>query len=63
MKLILLTDMEELETFLLDEVFRVTDEGKWGWIIVVDISQFEGQPEWWYYFKDYMKISVVTKSS
>jgi len=33
--LILWKDIEEVETFLLDEVFRMTDEEKRGRIIVV----------------------------
>jgi hypothetical protein len=40
MKLILWKDIEEVETFVLDEVFRVTEEEKRGCIIVV-----EGQPQ------------------
>ena len=42
--LILWKDMEEVETFLIDEMYRVTDEQKRGWIIVVENWQFEGQP-------------------
>jgi len=36
MMLILWKDIEEVETFLLDEVFRMTDEEKRGWIFVVE---------------------------
>jgi len=36
-------NIQEFETFVLDEVFRVTDEEKRVWIIVVDYSLFEGQ--------------------
>jgi len=35
MKLILWKDVEEVETFMLGEVFGVTDEDNRGWIIVV----------------------------
>jgi hypothetical protein len=30
---------------MIDEEFRVTDEEKRGWIIVVDYSQFEGNAQ------------------
>jgi hypothetical protein len=40
MTLILWKDIEEVETFVLDEVFSLTDEEKRVWIIVV-----EGQPQ------------------
>jgi len=43
--LILWKDIEEVETFLLDEVFRVTDEEKRGRIIVVGNSHIEGQSQ------------------
>ena len=45
MMLILWKDIEEVENFLLDKVFRVTDEEKRGRIIVVDNSHFEGQSQ------------------
>ena len=44
MMLILWKDIEEVETFLIDEMYRLTDEQKRGWIIVVENWQFEGQP-------------------
>jgi len=45
MKWILWKNIQEFETFVLDEVFYVTDEEKRGWIIVVDNPQFEGHAQ------------------
>jgi len=44
-EVILWKDIGEVENFVLGEVFRVTGKEKWGWIIVVDNWQFEGQTQ------------------